>query len=78
MNGRDSARPSQDGEATEPQCMMKALSGALNDIQNESRRNLRAIRSHVACANASGKAVNLADIARSLGVTLRPMRSGSR
>ena len=63
MNGRDSARPSQnrkdglspvrdldetgpskDGEATEPQCMMKALSGALNDIQNESRRNLRALR----------------------------------
>ena len=42
MNGRDSARPSQDGEATEPQCMMKALSGALNEIQNESRRNLRA------------------------------------
>ncbi len=43
MNGRDSARPSQDGEATEPQCMMKALSGALNEIQNESRRNLRAL-----------------------------------
>ena len=44
MNGRDSARPSQDGEAPEPQCMMKALSEALNDIQNESRRNLRALR----------------------------------
>ena len=43
MNGRDSARPSQDGEAPEPQCMMKALSEALNDIQNESRRNLRAL-----------------------------------
>ena len=43
MNGRDSARPSQDGEASEPQCMMKALSGALNEIQNESRRNLRAL-----------------------------------
>ena len=43
MNGRDSARPSQDGEATAPQWMMKALSGALNDIQNESRRNLRAL-----------------------------------
>ena len=40
MNGRDSARPSQDGEATEPQWMMKALSGALNEIQNESWRNL--------------------------------------
>ena len=43
MNGRDSARPSQDGEAPEPQWMMKALSEALNDIQNESRRNLRAL-----------------------------------
>ena len=43
MNGRDSARPSQDGEATASQCMMKALSGALNEIQNESRRNLRAL-----------------------------------
>ena len=43
MNGRDSARPSQDGEAPEPQWMMKALSAALNDIQNESRRNLRAL-----------------------------------
>ena len=70
MNGRDSARPSQDGETTAPQWMMKALSEALNEIQNESRRNLRAIRSHVARANASGKAVNRADIARSLGVTL--------
>ena len=44
MNGRDSARPSQDGEAPEPQCMMKALSEALNAVQNESRRNLRALR----------------------------------
>ena len=43
MNGRDSARPSQDGEATASQCMMKALSEALNEIQNESRRNLRAL-----------------------------------
>ena len=43
MNGRDSARPSQDGEATEQQWMMKALSAALNDIQNESRRTLRAL-----------------------------------
>ena len=43
MNGRDSARPSQDGEAPEPQWMVKALSGALNEIQNESRRNLRAL-----------------------------------
>ena len=43
MNGRDSARPSQDGEAVAPQWMMKALSEALNDIQNESRRNLRAL-----------------------------------
>ena len=34
------------------------------------QRTLRAIRSHVARANASGKAVNRADIARSLGVTL--------
>ena len=44
MNGRDSARPSQDGEVTAPQWMMEALSAALNDIQNESRRNLRALR----------------------------------
>ena len=44
MGGRDSARPSQDGEATASQCMMKALSEALNEIQNESRRNLRALR----------------------------------
>ena len=34
------------------------------------QRTLRAIRSHVARANASGKAVNRADIARSLGVAL--------
>ena len=39
MNGRDSARPSQDGEAAAPQCMMKALSEALNGIQ----KNLRAL-----------------------------------
>ena len=43
MNGRDCARPSQDGEAAAPQWMMKALSEALNEIQNESRRNLRAL-----------------------------------
>ena len=62
MNGRDSARPSQnrkdglspvrgldetgpsqDGEANAPQWMMEALSEALNAVQNESRRNLRAL-----------------------------------
>ena len=43
MNGRDSARPSQDGEAAAPQWMMEALSEALNAVQNESRRNLRAL-----------------------------------
>ena len=43
-SGRDGARPSQDGEANAPQWMMEALSVALNDIQNESRRNLRAFR----------------------------------
>ena len=43
MNDRDSARPSQDGEANVPQWMMKALSEALNAVQNESRRNLRAL-----------------------------------
>ena len=44
MCGRDGARPSQDGEASAPQWMMKALSEALNAVQNESRRNLRALR----------------------------------
>ena len=39
----DATGHTQDGEATEPQCMMKALSEALNEIQNESRRNLRAL-----------------------------------
>ena len=43
MGGCDSARPSQDGEVTAPQWMMEALSEALNEIQNESRRNLRAL-----------------------------------
>ena len=38
MSGRDSARPSQS-----PQWMMEALSEALNYVQNESRRNLRAL-----------------------------------
>jgi hypothetical protein len=41
--GLDEAGPSQDGEANVPQWMMKALSEALNEIQNESRRNLRAL-----------------------------------
>ena len=43
VRGLDEAGPSQDGEANVPQWMMKALSEALNDIQNESRRNLRAL-----------------------------------
>ena len=43
VRGLDEAGPSQDGEANVPQWMMKALSEALNEIQNESRRNLRAL-----------------------------------
>ena len=34
------------------------------------QRTLRAIRRHVSCAAAAGKAVDRAEIARSLGVTL--------
>ena len=34
------------------------------------QRTLRAIRRHVSCASAAGKAVDRAEIARSLGVTL--------
>jgi hypothetical protein len=37
MCGRDGARPSQDGDATAPQWMMKALSEALNEIQRLPR-----------------------------------------
>ena len=43
MCGRDGARPSQDGDATAPQWMMKALAEALNAVQDEGRRNLRAL-----------------------------------
>ena len=43
VRGIDEAGPSQDGEANVPQWMMEALSEALNEIQNESRRNLRAL-----------------------------------
>ena len=43
VRGLDEAGPSQDGEAAAPQWMMEALSEALNEIQNESRRNLRAL-----------------------------------
>ena len=39
----DETGPSQDGEANVPQWMMEALSEALNAVQNESRRNLRAL-----------------------------------
>ena len=39
----DETGPSKDGEANVPQWMMEALSEALNEIQNESRRNLRAL-----------------------------------
>ena len=39
----DETGHSQDGEANVPQWMMKALSEALNAVQNESRRNLRAL-----------------------------------
>ena len=37
------ARPTQDREANAPQWMMEVLSEALNAVQNESRRNLRAL-----------------------------------
>ena len=42
--GRDKTRSSQCGKEIVPQWMMEALAAALNDIQNESRRNLRALR----------------------------------
>ena len=44
LSGRDGARPSQNGKANVPQWMMEALAEALNAVQNESRRNLRALR----------------------------------
>ena len=44
VRGLDETGHSQDGEANAPQWMMEALSEALNEIQNESRRNLRALR----------------------------------
>ena len=43
VRGLDEAGPSKDGEANVPQWMKEALSEALNEIQNESRRNLRAL-----------------------------------
>ena len=39
----DETGHTQDGEANAPQWMMEALSEALNAVQNESRRNLRAL-----------------------------------
>ena len=41
--GRDKTRPSQCGKEIVPQWMMEALAEALNVVQNESRRNLRAL-----------------------------------
>ena len=43
VRGLDETGPSKDGEANVPQWMMKALAEALNVVQNESRRNLRAL-----------------------------------
>ena len=44
VRGPDEAGPSQSERGIAPQWMMEALAAALNDIQNESRRNLRALR----------------------------------
>ena len=44
VRGPDEAGPSQSEKGIAPQWMMEALAAALNDIQNESRRNLRALR----------------------------------
>ena len=41
--GRDKARLSQNGKGIAPQWMMEAFAEALNAVQNESRRNLRAL-----------------------------------